>query len=376
MIGVLPPGITFPVFDELYVPFRWDESPRSARNINAVALLQPGESLERARDEIAGIAKRLEDTYPVTNRGYGVQVMPIRASYVDAGDRSHGRRPDDGGRLRAADHVREPRQPDAGARRRAAARAGCAIGHGRRPRPAAVGGARRKRAAGGARRSDRPAAVAVGDRLDDRAFPAGSLPYWFDVCVDWRVALFSIGVAIFTTLAVGVLPSLRAASPNLVNDLKEGGRGVSLGRGGQRLQAGLAVAQVALCFALLVGANLMVQSFLAMQRAEPRLRSQADRVGARLSGRRRLQRHASPVGVLQQGRRHAPRVAGCVGRRGHDRTPGDDGGDGRRLVIDGRTERDQTIDVQAIGISSGLFDTIGLPLHRRPHVHRSGNAEP
>ena len=43
-------------------------------------------------------------------------------------------------------------------------------------------------------------------------------------------------------------------------------------------------------------------------------------------------------------------------------TPGDDGGDGRQLVIDGRTERDQTIGVQSIGISSGLFDTIGVPL--------------
>ena len=50
--------------------------------------------------------------------------------------------------------------------------------------------------------------------------------------------------------------------------MKEAGRGLSLGRGGQRLQAALAISQVALCFGLLVGANLMVQSFLAMQRAD------------------------------------------------------------------------------------------------------------
>ena len=42
VIGVLPPGIKFPLTDQLYMPFRWDESPRSARNINAVALLKPG----------------------------------------------------------------------------------------------------------------------------------------------------------------------------------------------------------------------------------------------------------------------------------------------------------------------------------------------
>lgn len=40
--------------------------------------------------------------------------------------------------------------------------------------------------------------------------------------------------------------------------------------------------------------------------------------------------------------------------------PGDDGGDGRQLVIDGRTGRDDTLGVQAIGISTGLFDALGL----------------
>ena len=78
VVGVLPPGFRFREFDELYTPLRWDEAPRSARNINAVALLRPGESIERARAELMGIAKRLEETYPETNRGYGVRVVPIR----------------------------------------------------------------------------------------------------------------------------------------------------------------------------------------------------------------------------------------------------------------------------------------------------------
>ena len=52
VIGVLPTGFRFPEFDEMYVPFRWEESPRSARNINAVALVRPGQSIERARAEL------------------------------------------------------------------------------------------------------------------------------------------------------------------------------------------------------------------------------------------------------------------------------------------------------------------------------------
>lgn len=43
-------------------------------------------------------------------------------------------------------------------------------------------------------------------------------------------------------------------------------------------------------------------------------------------------------------------------------TPGDDGGDGRQLLIDGRTSAEEAIGVQAIAITPGLFDTIHVPL--------------
>ena len=70
VIGVLPAGFRFPEFDELYVPFRWDESPRSARNINAVALVRPGQSIEQrarraGRPSRSGWKRRI----PETNRG-------------------------------------------------------------------------------------------------------------------------------------------------------------------------------------------------------------------------------------------------------------------------------------------------------------------
>ncbi|MEK6675903.1 MAG: hypothetical protein AABZ47_09650, partial [Planctomycetota bacterium] len=42
------------------------------------------------------------------------------------------------------------------------------------------------------------------------SFPE-ELPYWFSFGIDWRVAAFTIGIAVFTTLAVGLLPSLRLA---------------------------------------------------------------------------------------------------------------------------------------------------------------------
>ncbi len=356
----MPAGFRFPEFDELYMPLRWDEAPRSARNINAVALLQPDQSIERARAELAGIAKRLEETYPETNQGYGVRVIPIRDSYIGREDR----------RLAVvlmaavgfvllimcANLANLMLVRGAARQRELAVRAAMGAGRGRLLWAAlaetvvlAVPGA-----AWGLLLSQWLVDAMIG------AFPPGSLPYWLDFTIDGRVVVFSIGAAIFTTLVVGLLPALRTVRPNLVTDLKEGGRGVSLGRAGQRLQAGLVVAQVALCFALLVGANVMVQSFLAMQRtslgfdhrpilgAAGYLAGDAyDDVRARAAFYRKVLDTLSGLPGVS-----AAALTTAV--------PGDDGGSGRQLVIDGRTGRDETIGVQAIGISAGLFDTYGL----------------
>ena len=72
-----------------------------------------------------------------------------------------------------------------------------------------------------------------------------------------------------TTLAIGLLPALRASRPRVVEDLKEGRPSVCRSAApASALQTALAVAQVALCLALLVGANLMIRSFLSLQRAD------------------------------------------------------------------------------------------------------------
>jgi len=362
VVGVLPPGFRFPEFDELYMPFRADESPRSARNVNAVALLREGQSIESARAELTGIATRLEETYPETNRGYGVRVIPIRDSYIGADDRRISII-----LMSAVGFVLLIM---------CANLANLMLVRGTsRQRELAV------RSAMGASRARLlwatlsetvwlavPGAVLgllLSQWLVDvmiGAFPERSLPYWLDFSVDARVVLFAMGAALFTTIVVGLLPALRTVRPNLVNDLKEGGRGVSLGPAGQRLQAGLAILQVALCFALLVGANLMVQSFLAMQRTNLGF---DDRpivtAGGYLAGDAfdDLGARAAFYRQLVQTLRAVPGVAAAAVTTA---IPGDDGGDGRQLVIDGRTSAEEAIGVQAIAISPELFDTIGVPL--------------
>jgi putative ABC transport system permease protein len=361
VIGVLPPGFKFPLVDQLYMPLRWDEAPRGNRNFNAVGLLKPGVTVAQAQAELSGIAERLEQTYPLVNRGFGVLAVPIRSSYVDSDtDRTSVVLMTGVGfvlLIMCANLANLMLVRGASRQRELAVRAAMGAGRGRllwvslaESVLLAVPGA-----AMGLLASQWAVDAIIA------SFPE-ELPYWFKFGVDGTVVAFAIGTAVFTTMAVGLLPSLRAASPDLVNDLKDAGRGLSLGRGGQRLQAALAISQVALCFGLLVGANLMVRSFIAMQRADlgfdhlPILSARGylagdayDEVPARAAFYRQVVTTLSAL----------PGVSSAAVTTS---IPGDDGGTERRLVIDGRTAEQDEINVQSIGISPALFETIGLPL--------------
>ena len=363
VVGVLPPGIKFPLTDQLYMPFRWDEAPRSSRNINAVALLKPGATIAQFQSELSSIAQRLENQYPVTNRGYGVHVVPIRRSYVGAGvDRTGVVLMTAVGfvlLIMCANLANLMLVRGASRQRELAVRS--AMGAGRTQLLWASLSESVLLAVPGTLLGLIASQWAIDWMI--ASFPE-PVPYWFSFGMDWCVALFTIGIAIFTTLAVGLLPSLRAAKPDLVNDLKEAGRGASLGRGSQRLQAGLAISQVALCFGLLVGADLMVQSFLAMQTADlgfdhrPILSARGYLAGDAYNDiHARAAFYQNVVATLKS----LPGVAAAAVTTS---IPGDDGGSDRRVVTDGRTEESDEIEVQAIGITTGLFDTINMPIVR------------
>ncbi|HVG18825.1 MAG TPA: FtsX-like permease family protein, partial [Blastocatellia bacterium] len=68
----------------------------------------------------------------------------------------------------------------------------------------------------------------------------------------------------------GLVPALQAARPALVGALKDGGaRGGGAGRRARRARASLVVGQLALSLVLLVGAGLMIRSFLKLQQVDP-----------------------------------------------------------------------------------------------------------
>ena len=98
-------------------------------------------------------------------------------------------------------------------------------------------------------------------------FGADLIPRVLDIGLDPVALGFTLLVTLLTGLAIGLLPALQASGVNVVETLKEASRG-STGTG-QRLRAGLLIAEVSLSLVLLIGAGLLLSSFARLQRVEP-----------------------------------------------------------------------------------------------------------
>lgn len=97
-------------------------------------------------------------------------------------------------------------------------------------------------------------------------------PVWLsrvdDITVDAPVLVFAVLVSMLTGLAFGTAPALQIVRTHLVTSLKGSIRGATRGPDRRRIQRGLVTAQIALTLMLLVGAGLVMRSFLRMQRAD------------------------------------------------------------------------------------------------------------
>jgi putative ABC transport system permease protein len=270
IVGVMPPGFHF--LDNqvrAWMPLALDPAidyrEKTGRYLRAVTRLKPAVTVQQAQGELTGIAKQLEQAFPKKNTGWGVNVVPMHEQVV--------------GEIRpilivllaavafvlliACANVANLLLSRAAARQKELA----------------------LRAALGATRirlirqmlTESVLLALMGGVLGVFlaywgiqvliAFSPDNIPRLNEITIDPRVLGFTFAISLLTGVLFGLIPALQASRPDLNDALKEGSRGSTGGRS-RTFRNIFVVAEVSLALVLLVGAGLMIRSFMRLQSVE------------------------------------------------------------------------------------------------------------
>ncbi len=277
VLGVMPASFAQPSDAELWLPlapvgpFESLFTARGSYWLTIVGRLNPGVTRATAQAEMNGIAARLEKEYP-SNAGIGIRLVPMHEELV--GDVKRPLLILLGAvcfvLLIACANVANLLLTRAASRtRELAIRAALGAGRRRLSRQllteslvlGLLGGI------GGL-----ALAAWATDLL--RSLAPAELPRLADVAVDARVLVYTAGASLLTSVLFGTVAAFHVSRRDVGAALKEGGRaGTDSIRSG-RLRAALAIGELAIALVLLVGAGLLVRSFMALSREDPGFASQ------------------------------------------------------------------------------------------------------
>jgi putative ABC transport system permease protein len=270
VVGVMPNNFKFPDAKvELWVPFGFSpaqKQDRAGKFLKVIARLKPNVKIDQARAAMSAIAGQLEQQYPATNTGWGVELAPLQENEVS--------------QIRpalllllgavgfvlliACANVSNLLLARTAARRKEMAIRG-ALGASRQRLVnqmltesvllATLGGV-----AG--------ALLAVWGMDLLVSLNPGNIPRLGDARIDGRVLGFTLALSVLTALIFGIAPALLASKPDLIEAIKETGQ-ASSSRSRLKLQGLLVVSEIAVALVLLIGAGLMIRSFLRLHQVNP-----------------------------------------------------------------------------------------------------------
>lgn len=270
VIGVMPPGFEFPKKFDLWVPLTINPgaaSARRARFLQVVARLKEGVKLDDAQIQMGAIAHQLEEAYPDTNAGWGVELALLYQDTVGNIGRALMILLSAVGfvLLIACANVANLLLVRAAAREK-----GVAI-------RTALGAGKRRLIQQNLTETILLAAIGgvVGFLLSLWGInflvylaPA-DIPRIAEVKVDIWVFAFALVVSLLTGIIFGLMPALRTSDSNLSSVLKQGAQRSAGGVRSYRTLRVLAVFEVAFAIILLTGATLMIRSFIRLQNVDP-----------------------------------------------------------------------------------------------------------
>ena len=269
VIGVMPADFRPPFVPraELWLPYQIDVASSSYGSIflRTIGRLADGVTVERADAWAADLSARNAETFPEANRGKRLDVYPLHSELVSVA------RPALWVLLGAAGlmlllvtvNVANLLLSRATSRQgEFAVRAAVGASRGRISRQLLVESL--ILALGGGALGIALAFAGVEGLV---ALAPEGTPRLEAITVDGRILAFAIAVTVLSGVFFGLFPALRAGRLDLRSTIVEGGRRGG-GRRGQRMRSALVVVQVALAMVLLVGASLLVRSFVELTRTD------------------------------------------------------------------------------------------------------------
>ena len=276
VVGVMRRGFQFPSrTDQLWVPIAFSAKEAGQRGnhyLEVIARMKPGISLEQAQAEMTTIATRLQQQYPQTNTSIGAVITPLHEHVV--------------GNIKpallillgavafvlliACANVANLLLARAAVRQKEIAlRLALGASRSRMTRQFLTESVLLSALGGGVGL----VLAIVGLDLLKRFIPP-NISQVQAIGIDTKVLLFTILVSIATGLLFGLAPAVQMATSNLNNTLKEGGRDSAAGHHGNRIRGFLIISEVAVSFLLLIGAGLLINSFVRLRHVDPGFRSE------------------------------------------------------------------------------------------------------
>ncbi|HEY2800920.1 MAG TPA: ABC transporter permease [Chthoniobacterales bacterium] len=268
IIGVMPKGWRFPEAADLWMPLRMTEKdyPRGTFDFTPAGRLKKGATLAQLNAELALFGKNLERAHPSVYQGIRLHAIPLRESitrdsrtltlllmgavlFVQL--------------IACANVANLLLVRGAGRTKEFGIRVALGAGRGRIVRQLLVESA----LIGLAGSAGGILFAFWGIDLMLSLIPV-TIPFWLHINLDSRVFVFAIATGLVSSVLFGLLPSLKVSKPNLTEVLKEGGRSSASGSRGQRLRDYLVVTEVAVALVLLIGAGLLMRSYLNYQHTD------------------------------------------------------------------------------------------------------------